>query len=40
MDIRKSIVTRIAIIYLALLIFSLVVMYQMISVQQIENSRW
>ncbi len=40
MDIRKSIVTRIAIIYLALLIFSLVVIYQMISVQQIENSRW
>ncbi|MDX9910033.1 MAG: penicillin-binding transpeptidase domain-containing protein, partial [Mariniphaga sp.] len=39
-DIRKSIVTRIAIIYLALLIFSLVVIYQMISVQQIENSRW
>lgn len=40
MDIRKSIVTRIAIIYLALLIFSLVVIYQMISVQQIDNSRW
>ncbi len=40
MDIRKSIVTRIAVIYLVLFLFSLWVIYKMISVQQIENSRW
>ena len=40
MEIRRSIVTRIAIIYLLLFIFGLVVIYKMISIQQIDNSRW
>ncbi|MDD2381214.1 MAG: penicillin-binding protein [Mariniphaga sp.] len=40
MEIRKSIVSRIAIIYFFLLIFGLVVVYKMISVQKIKNDRW
>ena len=40
MEIRKSIVSRIAIIYFFLLIFGMVVVYKMISVQQIKNDRW
>jgi cell division protein FtsI (penicillin-binding protein 3) len=39
-DIRKSIVSRIAIIYFFLLIFGLVVIFKLISVQQIKNERW
>jgi len=39
-DIRKSIVSRIAIIYFILLIFGLVVIIKMISVQKIKNERW
>lgn len=40
MEIRKSIVSRIAIIYFFLLLFGLVVIFKMISVQQIKNDRW
>ncbi len=40
MDIRKSIVSRIAIIYFILLIFGLVVIIKIISVQKIKNERW
>ncbi len=40
MEIRKSIVSRIAIIYFFLLVFGLVVILKMISVQQIKNERW
>lgn len=40
MEIRKSIVSRIAIIYFFLLVFGLVVIFKMISVQQIKNERW
>jgi cell division protein FtsI (penicillin-binding protein 3) len=39
-DIRKSIVSRIAIIYFFLLLFGLVVIFKMVSVQQIKNERW
>jgi cell division protein FtsI (penicillin-binding protein 3) len=39
-EIRKSIVTRIAIIYFFLLIFGIIVIAKMISVQQIKNERW
>lgn len=40
MDIRKAIVSRIAIIYFFLLLFGLVVIFKMISVQKIKNERW
>lgn len=40
MEIRKSIVSRIAIIYFFLLIFGVVVIFKMISVQQIKNDKW
>ncbi|HKJ78314.1 MAG TPA: penicillin-binding transpeptidase domain-containing protein, partial [Prolixibacteraceae bacterium] len=40
MEIRKSIVSRIAIIYFFLLLFGVVVVVKMISVQQIKNERW
>ena len=40
MEIRKSIVTRVAVIYFFLLIFGLVVIVKMISVQQIKNDKW
>ncbi len=40
MDIRKAIVSRIAIIYFFLLLFGLVVILKMISVQKIKNERW
>ncbi|SHF27117.1 cell division protein FtsI (penicillin-binding protein 3) [Mariniphaga anaerophila] len=40
MEIRKSIVSRIAVIYFFLLIFGVVVIFKMISVQQIKNDRW
>jgi cell division protein FtsI (penicillin-binding protein 3) len=39
-EIRKSIVSRIAIIYFFLLIFGVVVIFKMISVQQIKNEKW
>jgi cell division protein FtsI (penicillin-binding protein 3) len=39
-DLRKAIVSRIAIIYFFLLIFGLVVILKMVSVQQIKNERW
>jgi cell division protein FtsI (penicillin-binding protein 3) len=39
-EIRKSIVSRIAIIYFFLLMFGLVVIYKMVSVQKIKNDRW
>jgi cell division protein FtsI (penicillin-binding protein 3) len=39
-DIRKSIVSRIAIIYFFLLLFGLIVILKMISVQQIKNEKW
>ncbi len=40
MEIRKIIVARIAIIYFLLLIFGIVVVFKMISVQQIKNDKW
>ncbi len=40
MDIRRIIVTRITLIYFALLVFSVVVIAKMISVQKIKNDRW
>jgi cell division protein FtsI (penicillin-binding protein 3) len=39
-EIRKSIVTRIAVIYFFLLIFGLVIIVKMVSIQQIKNDRW
>jgi cell division protein FtsI (penicillin-binding protein 3) len=39
-DIRKAIVSRIAIIYFFLLLFGLVVIFKMVSVQKIKNERW
>jgi len=39
-DLRKAIVSRIAIIYFFLLIFGLVVIFKMISVQKLKNERW
>jgi cell division protein FtsI (penicillin-binding protein 3) len=39
-DIRKSIVSRIAIIYFILLLFGIAVIFKMVSVQQIKNERW
>ncbi|MFW6259357.1 MAG: penicillin-binding protein [Tangfeifania sp.] len=40
MEIRKSIISRFALIYFFLLLFGLAVIYKMISVQQIKNERW
>lgn len=40
MEIRKSIVSRIALIYFIMLLFSVLVIFNMISVQQIKNERW
>src|SRR5665811_1783114 len=40
MGIRSAIITRIAIIYFILLLFGAVVIFKMISVQQIKNDRW
>jgi cell division protein FtsI (penicillin-binding protein 3) len=39
-EIRKSIVSRIAVIYFFLLLFGLGVIYNMVSVQKIKNERW
>ena len=40
MGIRRSIISRIAVVYFVLLIFGMVVVFKMISVQQIKNERW
>ncbi len=40
MGIRKTIVSRIAIVYFVLLLFATVVVLKMISVQQIKNEKW
>ncbi|NCB06751.1 MAG: peptidoglycan glycosyltransferase, partial [Bacteroidia bacterium] len=40
MGIRRSIITRIAIVYLILMVFSVVVFYKLFSIQQIKNDRW
>lgn len=40
MGIRSSILTRVALIYFALLIFALAAVINLISVQQIKNDRW
>ncbi len=40
MGIRRSIVSRLAIVYFVLLLFGVVVIFKMISVQQIKNDRW
>ena len=40
MGIRKTIVSRIAIVYFVLLLFGAVVVFKMISVQQIKNEKW
>lgn len=40
MGIRRSIITRIAIVYLLLMVFSVVVFYKLFSIQQIKNDRW
>ena len=40
MDIRRAIVSRIAFIYFILLLFGVVVIFKMVSVQQIKNERW
>jgi cell division protein FtsI (penicillin-binding protein 3) len=39
-DIRKIILTRVSLIYFALLIFSLAVVVKLVSVQKIKNDRW
>jgi cell division protein FtsI (penicillin-binding protein 3) len=38
--IRKTILTRIAIVYFVMLLFGIVVVFKMVSVQQIKNERW
>lgn len=40
MGIRSALITRIAIIYFLLLVFAIVVIAKMVSVQQIKNDRW
>ena len=40
MGMRRSIISRIAIVYFVLLLFGVVVVFKMISVQQIKNDRW
>lgn len=40
MGIRRTIVTRIAIVYFLLLLFGIIVVMKMVSVQQIKNERW
>lgn len=40
MDIRKIILTRVSLIYFALLIFSFAVVVKLVSVQKIKNDRW
>ena len=40
MGIRSVIITRIAIIYFLLFLFAVVVVFKLVSVQQIKNDRW
>lgn len=40
MGIRSAIITRVAFIYFLLLLFAVVVIFKMISVQKIKNDRW
>ena len=40
MEIRRVIITRITLIYLVLLVFAIVVIAKMVSVQKIKNDRW
>ncbi len=40
MGIRRAIISRIAIVYFVLLLFGVVVVFKMVSVQQIKNERW
>lgn len=40
MGIRRSIISRLAIVYFILLLFGVAVIFKMISVQQIKNDRW
>ena len=40
MGIRKTILTRFALVYFLLLLFVLVVIFKLVSVQQIKNDRW
>ena len=40
MGIRRTIISRIAIVYFLLVLFGAVVVYKMISVQQINNEKW
>lgn len=40
MEIRKVILTRITLIYFVLLVFAIVVIVKMVSVQKIKNDRW
>lgn len=40
MGIRKTILSRIAIVYFVLFLFGVVVVFKMVSVQQIKNDRW
>ena len=40
MGMRRSIISRIAIVYFVLLLFGVVVIFKMITVQQIKNDRW
>jgi cell division protein FtsI (penicillin-binding protein 3) len=38
--IRRTIISRVAIVYFVLLLFGAVVVVKMVSVQQIKNERW
>lgn len=40
MGIRRTIISRVAIVYFVLLLFGVVVVVKMVSVQQIKNERW
>lgn len=40
MEIRRVILTRITLIYFLLLVFAIVVIVKMVSVQKIKNDRW
>lgn len=40
MGIRRTIISRIAVVYFVLLLFGVVVVFKMISVQQIKNEKW
>ena len=40
MGIRRTIISRVAVVYFILLLFGIVVVVKMVSVQQIKNERW